>query len=71
MGSKDTRKVPLFDGTNFSFWKVRMKFYLISLGLEVWKSFLDGYNVPPSPPADYDGRKIYITNAKSLNSIIS
>jgi hypothetical protein len=27
---------PLFDGTNFAFWKIRMITYLMSLGVDVW-----------------------------------
>jgi hypothetical protein len=31
-----TSEPPLFDGTNFSFWKVRMRTYLMALGADVW-----------------------------------
>jgi hypothetical protein len=27
---------PLFDGTNFVFWKVRMRTHLMALGADVW-----------------------------------
>ena len=64
-------KLPIFDGTNFSFWKKRMSYYLMSLGPEVWHSVLDGYKFPTSIPTDQDERKAYIANAKYLNSITS
>jgi hypothetical protein len=31
-----TNRPPLFDGTNFSFWKIRMRTHLMSLGVDVW-----------------------------------
>jgi len=34
-GTSVTRP-PLFDGTNFAFWKVRMRTYLMALGADVW-----------------------------------
>ena len=41
-----SNKVPLFDGTNFSFWKVRMRTYIMSLGADVW-DVVDIYYVNP------------------------
>ena len=66
-----TWKLPIFDGTNFSFWKKRMSYYLMSLGPEVWHSVLDRYKAPNGLPTDPDERKSYIANAKALNSITS
>lgn len=71
MKNQDSRKIPQFDGTNFGFWKRRMTFYLMSLGLEVWQLVTDGYKVLTTPPTDQDGWKVYIANAKALNSIKS
>lgn len=62
-------RLPLFDGTNFGFWKKRMYYYLISLGPEVWNVVLNGYNAPPTLPTDQEDMKVYIANAKALNSI--
>jgi hypothetical protein len=50
---------PLFNGTNFSFWKIRMKTYLMSLGMEVWKILLDGYKIPLNLPTNEAGKKNY------------
>jgi hypothetical protein len=30
-----TNKAPLFNGTNFTFWKVRMRTYIMDLGADV------------------------------------
>jgi hypothetical protein len=35
-------KPPLFDGTIFSFWKVRMRTYLMALGADVWNVVENG-----------------------------
>ena len=63
-----TGKLPIFDGTNFSFWKKRMSYYLMSLGPEVWHSVLNGYKAPVGLPTDPNEIKAYISNAKDLNS---
>jgi len=43
-------KPPLFNGTNFTFWKFRMKTYLMSLDMEVWNIVVDGYKIPTTLP---------------------
>eukprot|EP00253_Pinus_taeda_P020580 PITA_20580 len=66
-----SRKPPLFDDTNFGFWKKRMNYYLMSLGPEVWHFILNEYQIPATLPTDQEERKAYIANAKALNSITS
>ena len=44
-GTSVTRP-PLFDGTNFSFWNVRMRSYLMALGADVWDVVETGYIMP-------------------------
>eukprot|EP00253_Pinus_taeda_P027975 PITA_27975 len=55
---------PIFDGTNFVYWKVRVTTYLQSLGTEVWDIIDTGYTFPSSTPTDLAGKKQYETNAK-------
>jgi hypothetical protein len=38
-----TNRPPLFDGANFSLWKIRMRTHLMSLGVDVWDVFETGY----------------------------
>jgi len=33
----NTKKAPLFDGTNYAYWKVKMTAHLKSINREVWK----------------------------------
>eukprot|EP00253_Pinus_taeda_P002164 PITA_02164 len=68
---KASGRPPLFDGTNFGFWKKRMTYYLMSLGPEVWHFCQNEYQMTSTLPTDQDERKAYIANAKAMNSIIS
>lgn len=63
-------KIPVFDGTNYSFWNVRMEAYLMSLGVYVWSSVLVFYVVPVVPRTDANGKKVYRNNTMAKNSIL-
>jgi hypothetical protein len=41
-----TNKAPLFNGTNFTFWKVRMITYIMDLGADVCDVVETGYVNP-------------------------
>jgi hypothetical protein len=60
---------PMFNGTNFSLWKIRMKTYLMSLGMEIWKIVVDGYKIPNTLPIDEVGKKKYYNDAIAMNTI--
>ena len=59
-------RVPIFDGEDFIFWKIRMKNYLMSIDLEVWALVEEGYDVPKTTPIEAEDRKKYWEHAKSL-----
>ena len=61
---------PIFDGTNFIYWKVRVTAYLQSLGTEVWDIIETGYTFPSTTPIDMVGKKQYETNAKAINTLL-
>jgi hypothetical protein len=65
-----TNRVPMFDGTNFAFWKIRMRTYLMSLGDDVWDVLETGY-VKPVVLASKDDKLEFSFNAKSMNAILS
>jgi len=48
---------PLFNGTNFIFWKFTMRAYLQALGTEVWTIVECGYQYPTSIPTNNVGNK--------------
>jgi hypothetical protein len=65
-----TNKAPLFNGTNFAFWKVRMRTYIMSLGADVWDVVDIGY-VKPVVLANKDDKLEFSFNAKAMNAILS
>jgi hypothetical protein len=65
-----TNKAPLFNGTNFAFWKVRMRTYIMALGADVWDVVDIGY-VKPVVLANKDDKLEFSFNAKAMNAILS
>jgi hypothetical protein len=65
-----TNKAPLFNGTNFAFWKVRMRTYIMALGADVWDVVDTGY-VKPVVLANKDDKLEFSFNAKAMNAILS
>ncbi len=61
---------PVFDGTNFNYWKVRVTAYLQSLGTEVWNIVETGYAFPSATPTDPAEKKQYETNAKAVSTLL-
>ena len=49
---KMSLRVPIFEGDYYVFYKIRMKIYLISIGLYVWALVEEGYDVPKFTPCD-------------------
>ena len=62
---------PLFDGTNYAYWKVRMKLFLQALGEQVWQAIKVGYIKPKDAPVDWDDATILAANfnSKALNAL--
>jgi hypothetical protein len=63
-------KPPLFDGRKFSFWKVRMRTYLMALGVDVWDVVETGY-INPIVLASKECKLEFIFNAKEMNAILN
>ena len=61
---------PIFDGSNFVYWKVRITSYLQSLGTKVCDIMEVGYTFPSTTPTDMDSKKQYETNAKAINTLL-
>ena len=61
---------PIFDGTNFIYWKVRVTTYLQSLGIDVWDIIDTEYTFPSATPIDPTEKKEYETNAKAVNTLL-
>ena len=64
---------PLFDGTNYTYWKVRMRAFLQSLDEKVWLVVEVGWTKLESPLASWDLVKIKAKNfnSRALNALLS
>ena len=64
---------PLFDGTNYAYWKVRIRAFLQSLDEKVWQAVELGWTKPTEAPVDWDDAKIKVTNfnSRALNALFS
>ena len=62
-------RVPIFDGEDHVFWNIRMKNYLMTIGLEVWALVEEGYNVPKFTPTEAEERKKFWELSKALNTL--
>ena len=64
---------PLFDGTNYAYWKIRMRAFLQSLDEKVWQAMELGWTKPTEALADWDDAKIKAANfnSRALNALFS
>ena len=64
---------PLFDGTNYAYWKVRTRAFLQSLDEKVWQTMEIGWTKPTEAPVYQDDAKIKVANFnnKALNALFS
>jgi hypothetical protein len=60
----------MFNGTNFALWNVRMRTYIMCLGVDVWDVVDIGY-VKPVVLDNKDDKLEFIFNAKAMNVILS
>ena len=64
---------PLFNGTNYAYWKVCMRAFLQSLDEKVWQAVEIGQIKPKEAPANWDDAKIKATNfnSRALNALFN
>ena len=64
---------PLFNGTNYAYWKAHMRVFLQSLDEKVWLAVKVGWTKPKDAPASWDDAKIKAANfnSKALNALFS
>ena len=64
---------PLFDGTNYAYWKVCMGAFLQSLNEKVWQAVEIGWVKPKEVLANQDEAKIKVANfnSRALNALFS
>ena len=63
----------LFDGSNYAYWKVRIRAFLQSLDEKVWQAVEIGWIKPKEASADWDDAKIKAANfnSRALNALFS
>ena len=64
---------PLFDSTNYAYWKVRMKAFLQSLDEKVWQAVEICWTKLTEVLADWDDAKIKAVNfnSRALNALFN
>ena len=64
---------PLFNGTNYAYWKVRIRAFLQSLDEKVWQAVKIGWTKPKEALANWDDAKIMAANfnSRELNVLFS
>ena len=63
--------LPYFDGSNYAFWKVRIRAFLCSIGETVWDAVDVGWTMPKAAKSTSDKVALATANANSkvLNAI--
>ena len=69
--SQSLNASPYFDGSNYAFWKVRMRAFLCSINESVWNSVDIGWTGPKAAKSEWDKVALATANAnsKTLNVI--
>ena len=69
--SQSLNAPPFFDGSNYAFWKVRMKAFLCAIDELVWDSVENGYVKPTKAKSEWDKVALALANAnsKAINAI--
>ena len=62
---------PYFDGSNYAFWKVRMRAFLCSIDEAIWDAVDLGWTRPEAAKSTWDKVALAVANAnsKTLNAI--
>ena len=62
---------PLFNGLDYTYWKTRMRVFLISLNLDLWNIVENGFQLPSKPMYEWSDleKKYFSLNAKAMNAL--
>jgi len=60
----------MFNGKNYVFWKVRMKAYVESLGVDLWDVVEEEYQMTPTFITKYQKME-FTCNIKAMNSLLA
>ena len=67
--SQTRNTVPNYDGSNYGYWKSRMRFFLKSI--DVWSVIESGFQAPDKPIAEWSiaKNKSRVANDKVINAL--
>jgi hypothetical protein len=67
--SRTLNTVPNFDGSNYGYWKSRMRFFLKSI--DIWHIIETGFKVPEKSTAEWSigEKQTRMTNDKIMNAL--
>lgn len=65
-----TNRIPIFNGTNDVFWKVKMKTYIQSLRVDVWDVVEEQYQKPLAM-ISRDHKMVFTCNDKAINFLLA
>ena len=62
---------PLFNGLDYTYWKTRMRVFLISMNLDLWNIVENGFQLPSKPMNEWSDleKKYFSLNAKAMNAL--
>ena len=62
---------PFFNGLDYTYWKTRMRVFLISLNLDLWNIVENGFQLPSKPMNEWSDleKKYFSLNAKAMNAL--
>ena len=63
--SQSLNAPPYFDGSNYAFWKVRMRAFLYSIDEAVWDAIEIGWTKPEAAKSTWDKAALAASNANS------
>ena len=64
-------RLPLFNRLDYTYWKTRMRVFLISLNLDLWSIIENGFQLPSKPMNECSDleKKYFSLNAKAMNAL--
>ena len=62
---------PIFNGTNYIYWKTRMRIFLISMDFKLWNIVENGFQKSSLPMNDWNEleKKTFTLNTKAMNAL--
>ena len=64
-------RIPPFDGNNYAYWRNIMQTCLKNLRVDIWFSFVNGYNFPKNTPTYLYEKKLMSCDSKDNHFITS